>query len=147
MEKGNKLFKGLVVLMIVLFAIGFVLKLYNDHIQKKEQEVFVNTVMPKIEKRIEQIIEANSDIIEIKPYFEYGGVNFIELYVADTWIFVTDIEKIRFAKDVRDNVKTILFEEGFIKANERVGIYVYSVDGIKLAESNIHDEIKLESTH
>ena len=100
--------------------------------------------LPVIEKRIDNLVELNDDIYNIKYHFEYGGTNFIEAYVHDTWFGSTDIQKKRFAMDIGENVKSILFEEGFIKANKRLGIYLYSIDGIPLAESNMHGDIKLK---
>lgn len=141
---SNKIFKVLVVIFIVLVVLGMALSLYIKSIEKKEQEAYTRSVMPVIEERIERFADGNKDIASVTYHFEYDGANFIELYVADTWFNSTNIEKKRFAKAVRDNVKAILFEEGFIKADDRVGIYVYSVDGIELAESNMYGEIKLK---
>ena len=143
-KTSNKIFKILVVIFVVLVVLVLALSLYSKSVEKKEQEAYTRSVMPVVEERIERFVDDNKDVISITYHFEYGGTNFIELYVADTWFNSTNIEKKRFAKAVRDNVKAILFEEGFIKADDRVGIYVYSVDGIKLAESNMHGEIKLK---
>jgi len=143
-KASNKIFKVLVVIFIALVVLGMALSLYIKNIEKKEQEAYTRSVMPVIEERIERFVDDNKDITSITYHFEYDGVNFIELYVADTWFNSTNIEKKRFAKEVRDNVKAILFEEGFIKADDGVGIYVYSVDGIELAESNMYGEIKLK---
>ena len=146
-KKSDKIFKGLIRLTIALFAISIVifgLGVYkNKQAFKKETQVAMSK-MPVIETRIESLINDNKDIHKINYNFEYKGTNFIELYVTDAWFYSTDIEKKRFAKAVQENVKSILFEEGFIRSDGRLGIYVMSIDGITLAESNINNEIKLK---
>ncbi|MBU5425016.1 hypothetical protein KQI41_01220 [Tissierella pigra] len=146
-KTSDKVFKLLVRIFMVLIVISLILfgvNKYLDKQEKKQLEQQAIKSIPIIEERISKIIDDNTDIYDIKTHFEYDGINFIELYVMDTWFNSTDIQKKRFANDVRDNIKAILFEEGFIKADDRVGIYVYSVDGISLAEDGIGGEIKLK---
>ena len=146
-KTSDKVFKLLVRIFMVLIVISLILfgvNKYLDKQEKKQLEQQAIKSIPSIEERISKIIDDNTDIYDIKTHFEYDGINFIELYVMDTWFNSTDIQKKRFANDVRDNIKAILFEEGFIKADDRVGIYVYSVDGISLAEDGIGGEIKLK---
>ena len=146
-KKSDRIFKGLIKLTIVLFAISIIifgLGFYKSkQAFKKEKQVAMSKI-PVIETRIESFINDNKDINKINYNFEYKGTNFIELYVTDSWFYSTDIEKKRFAKAVQENVKSILFEEGFIRSDGRLGIYVMSIDGISLAESNINNEIKLK---
>ena len=146
-KTSDKVFKLLVRIFMVLIVISLILFGVNKHLDKQEKKQLEQQAIksiPIIEERISKIIDDNTDIYDIKTHFEYDGINFIELYVMDTWFNSTDIQKKRFANDVRDNIKAILFEEGFIKADDRVGIYVYSVDGISLAEDGIGGEIKLK---
>lgn len=145
-KTSDKVFKILVRLLIVITIVTVVLFGFIIYLDKQDQKELKQQAMAKlpiIEERVNSIIEENNDIYTIKHHFEYDGINFIEAYVHDTWFGSTDIEQKRFAMGISENVKSILFEEGFIKANDRLGIYVYSVDGIQLAESNMHGEIKL----
>lgn len=145
-KTSDNVFGFLVKLIAVLFMVGLILYGYNTYLDKQEQKEIKKQIearLPIIEERIQEIIDANKDIYNIKTSFEYDGVNFIELYVEDTWFYSTDIQKKRFASDVRDNIHIILVEEGFIKSKDRLGIYVYSLDKIKLAESNMQDDIKI----
>lgn len=129
---------------LILLIVGRYFDIQAKKLEKQQAQEYAMSKMPTIEERLEKLKGDNPDIVGIKTYFEYDGTNFIELYVADTWLYSTDIQQMRFASDVRDNVKAILFEEGFIKADDRVGIYVYSYDGISLAESKMNGEIKLK---
>lgn len=146
-KASDKVFKSLKIACITIFGIAIVLFGIGRYLEKQTRELKgqqANTTLLIIYERIDEIIENNPDIIDIKTNFEFEGINFIELYVSDTWFNSTDIQKKRYTSNIRDNVKAILFEEGFIKADSRVGIYVYSFDGISLAESGMSGEIKLK---
>ena len=145
-KTSDKIFKTLTRLMIIIFGIALILfgiGKYLDNQTKEFEKQQAEATLPVIMERIDIMTEANPDIHMIETDFEYNGTNYINLYVEDTWFNTDDIAKKRFASDVRDNVKSILFEEGFVKADDRVGIYVYSYDGISLAESKMNGEIKI----
>ena len=135
-----KIFKVLIALILVLVVAIFFVDKRIDKL--KEQQA--NASLPVINERINNFIKANKDIHGIRTHFKYGGSNYIEVYVKDTWFGSTVIEQKRFAAGVRDNVKAILYEEGYIDADDRLGIYVYTTDGILLAEDNTFGEIKLK---
>lgn len=146
-KKSDKVFKGLVnmlKILVVVLATLFALIIYLDKQDEKKAKQQAMAKMPVIVKKVSELVEDNGDILDIKHNFEYGGINFIEAYVADTWFNSTNIEKKRYAMGIRDNVKLILFEEGFLELDDRVGIYVYSGDGIELATSDMYGEIKLK---
>lgn len=150
MEKSKtneKIYKFLKVLIIVLFSLAIIIfsigRYMDKRIESTKRQLAMSKI-PSIESKINTLVNNNHDIDDINYKFEYKGTNFIELYVKDTWFNSTDIEKKRFAKAIQENVKSILFEEGFINPNDRLGIYVFSVDGISLAESNFKDEIRLK---
>lgn len=145
-KTSDKIFKVLTRLMIIIFGIALILfgiGKYLDNQTKEFEKQQAEATLPVIMERIDVMTEANPDIYMIETDFEYESINYVNLYVEDTWFNTEDVEKKRFASDVRDNVKSILLEEGFIKANDRVGIYVYSYDGISLAESKMNGEIKI----
>lgn len=135
-----KIFKVLIALILVLVVAIF----FADKRIDKLKEQQANASLPVINERINNFIKANKDIYGIKTHFEYGGPNYIEAYVKDTWFGSTAIEQKRFAAGIRDNVKAILYEEGYIDTDDRLGIYVYTTDGILLAEDNAFGEIKLK---
>jgi hypothetical protein len=146
-KTSDKVFKVLVNLLKVLIVLIIIVSIINFFVGKqiaKQRERQANASLPIINERIGSIISANDDIYDIKTYFKYKGPNYISVYVTDTWFSTPDIQKKRFSADIRDNVKAILFEEGFIKAKDRVGIYVYTVDEILLAEDGMYGEIKLK---
>ena len=150
-KTSDKVFNVLVVMFIIIMTMTSVLLIVGMYLGRQESKQLEQQLeqqamdkLPAIEEKVNKIIESNNDIHSIKYHFEYDGINFIEAYVMDTWFYSADIEKKRFAGDIRDNVKAILLEEGFIKADDRVGIYVYSYDGISLAESKMNGEIKLK---
>lgn len=145
---SDRIYKILVVLAAILIFLGIALKVVNTIIDKRIENARreqANAKLPAIQKQIDKIIEANrKTIYSIEPHFEYDGVNFVHVYVTDVWFKGTDIEKKRFAMSIRDNIKDILVGEEFIEADDRVGIYVYTVDGILLAEEDMLGQIKLK---
>lgn len=145
-KTSDKVFRFLVILCATLFFMVGVLALINFALGKKiekQKREQAEAKLPAIYEQIEKIVENNKDIYKIEPYFEYDGVNFIHLYVRDTWFNTSSEGKKRFAAAVRNNVKDILYSEGFIEADDRVGIYVYSTDGILLAENDMYGQIEL----
>jgi len=146
-KTSDKVFKFLVNLLKVLIVLIIIVSAINFFVGKqiaKQRERQANASLPVINERIGNIIKSNDDIYDIRTHFKYKGPNYISVYVADTWFVTDDTQKKRFTADIRDNIKAILFEEGFIKAKDRLGIYVYTIDEILLAEDGMYGEIKLK---
>lgn len=146
-KKSDKRLKILIRLMMVIFGIALILfgigKCFDNQTKEMEKQQ-AEATLPNIMEQIDNVIEENPDIYMIETNLEFKGTNFITVYVEDTWFNTEDIGKKRFAKDIRDNVEGILFEEGFIKTDDRLGIYVYTKDGTALAESDMFGDIKLK---